>query len=147
MSGLALPPLFHVGIVVADMERASADFERRWNVPTEHVIELAAPGALYRGRIIDLVARYGFLRTGASEIELIQPVSAESPYRDFLAEHGEGMHHLAYTVDRIQPYLDRLEEHGELDVVLDAALPGGGRFVYLDGVAHGAVVELIQTAD
>jgi len=31
---IALPPLFHVGIVVEDFDRAVADYEKRWG-PTQ----------------------------------------------------------------------------------------------------------------
>jgi methylmalonyl-CoA/ethylmalonyl-CoA epimerase len=129
------------------MEKASRDYERLWGAPTENVYELTSEGALYHGEPTTLVARYGFIRTGASEIELIEPVSAVSPYRDFLRENGgDGAHHLAYMVDAIDPYLDRLREAGALDLVLDAPLKTmGGRFVYVGGAAHGPVIELIET--
>ena len=72
----ALPPLAHVGIVVADLERAAADYERRWGVTTEQVQDLALDDARLHGKQAGASARYGFISTGASQIELIQPLSA-----------------------------------------------------------------------
>jgi catechol 2,3-dioxygenase-like lactoylglutathione lyase family enzyme len=143
---LKLPPMLHVGIVVADMEKAAADYERLWGVETEGIVELEGTAATYRGEPITLSARYGFIRSGASEIEFIEPLSEPSPYSDFLrANGGDGIHHLAYLVDDIDPYLEHFGAEAEL--LLDAAMPGdGGRFVYVDGVAHGATIELIQMA-
>ncbi len=144
---LSLPPLHHVGVVVEDIAAAAADYERRWNVTAGPVHDLTFPDAHLHGRRADLSARYSFVDTGASQIELIQPVSSEaSPYTKFLeANGGDGVHHLAYFVDSIDGYLEQLRAVGEpVDLVLDAEVPGGGRFVYLDGLAHGPVIELIE---
>ena len=144
MPPLALPPLYHIGIVVRDMDAASADFEARWGAATERIIELDC-ASVFRGAKTHLRARYGFIATGASEIELIQPVDDEpNPYNEFLADNGEGVHHLAYIVDSIGAYLDHVPDHEELAVVSDAALPMGGRFVYVEGAAHGPLIELIE---
>jgi catechol 2,3-dioxygenase-like lactoylglutathione lyase family enzyme len=143
---IALPPLLHVGLVVADMDAASADFERRWGVATERRMDLTPEWATYRGETVAFSARYGFLRSGASEVELIQPLTGSSPYADFLQENGgDGIHHLAYVVDAIDPYLEQLRAtDGDVAILLDAGLPGGGRFTYVEGAAHGTVVELIE---
>ncbi len=143
---LSLPALHHVGIVVEDIATAAADYERRWHVTAGPVYDLTFPGAQVRGRQSELSARYSFIDTGASQIELIQPVSDASPYTDFLeANGGDGVHHLAYFVDSIDDHLDQLRTAGEpTDFVLDAVAPGAGRFVYLDGLAHGPVIELIE---
>jgi catechol 2,3-dioxygenase-like lactoylglutathione lyase family enzyme len=138
----ALPPLLHAGLVVADMAAASADFERRWGVATTAVAEMTFVDAAYRGEPTTFTARYGFIRTGASEVELIEPIDGRSPYGDIRETHGEGIHHLAYMVDAIDPYLGRLAVDGPL--LLDAAIPPDGRFVYVDGAAHGTVIELIE---
>ena len=146
----ALPPLAHVGIVVADLERAAADYERRWGVTTEQVQDLALDDARLHGKPAGTSARYGFISTGASQIELIQPLTAPSPYAEFLkANGGDGVHHLAYIVDGIDPFLEHLREVGEtvdVDFTTSFTYPGigSGRFVYIDGLMHGPLIELIE---
>jgi methylmalonyl-CoA/ethylmalonyl-CoA epimerase len=145
-----LPPLHHVGIVVADIEAAAEDYRRRWGVETVDVTEMTFTGVTYEGREIALTATYGFVRTGASEIEFIQPGSSPSPYADFLDRNGgDGVHHIAYVVERAEPYLEQLAEAGARPrIVVDAPLgDDGGRFVYVDAVAHGPVVELIELSE
>jgi catechol 2,3-dioxygenase-like lactoylglutathione lyase family enzyme len=144
---LSLPALHHVGVVVEDIVKAAADFERRWGVTAGPVHDLTFPAARLRDVEADLSARYCFIDTGASQLEFIQPVSEPSPYTEFLqADGGEGVHHLAYFVDSVDDYLEQLRDAGEpVDLVLDAVVPGGGRFVYVGGLAHGPVVELIET--
>ena len=147
---VALPPLAHVGIVVADLDRAAADYERRWGVTTEQVQDLALADARLHGKQAGASARYGFISTGASQIELIQPLSAPSPYTEFLkANGGDGVHHLAYIVDGIDPFLEHLREVGEtVDVGFTTSFTfpgiGSGRFVYIDGLMHGPATELIE---
>ena len=144
-----LPPLAHVGIVVADLERAAADYERRWGVTTEQVQDLALDDARLHGKPAGASARFGFISTGASQIELIQPLSAPSPYTEFLtANGGDGVHHLAYIVDGIDPFLEHLREVGEtVDVGFTTSFTypgiGSGRWVYIDGLMHGPLIELI----
>jgi methylmalonyl-CoA/ethylmalonyl-CoA epimerase len=142
---IALPALLHVGIVVPDMDSAAADFERLWGVETIDRQEMSFENSVYNGQTTTINATYGFIRSGASEVELIEPGEGVSPYSDFLAEHSEGIHHLAYIVDAIDPYLEQIRAAGhDPRLLLDAPIPEDGRFVYVDGVAAGTVVELIE---
>ncbi|WP_250405536.1 VOC family protein [Streptomyces cellostaticus] len=142
---ISLPPLFHVGIVVEDFDRAVADYKNRWGVEAEQITDLEFPTAEFHGEEASSSARYGFIRTGASEIELIQPLSGRSPYTEFLELHGEGVHHLAYVVASIDQYLKSLRAAGEAArVTFDASVAEQTRFVYLDELAHGPTIELIE---
>ena len=148
----ALPPLAHVGIVVESLERAAADYERRWGITIENVQDMALDDALLHGMPAATSARYGFISTGASQIELIQPLGDPSPYSEFLKTNdGDGVHHLAYIVDAIDPFLEHLREAGEtVDVAFTTSFTfpglGSGRFTYIDGLMHGPVIELIEMA-
>lgn len=142
---LDLPPLHHVGVVVIDLVAAASDFERRWGAKVRDVRELRLRSARYHGQPTDISVLTGLIRSGASEVELVQPLSSASPFADFLKlRKGDGVHHLAYIVDDIDAYLQRLRPTSA-ELVLDAVLPDdGGRTVYLDGFAHGPTIELIQ---
>ena len=143
-----LPPLYHVGIVVADLRSAGGDFERRYGHAQERVFDLQVEDALVQGRRQSFSARYGFVPLGNTDIELIQPLEGDSPYTQFLEEHGEGIHHIAFVVDSIEAHLEHLQrESPGLSVLLDATIMGGAsRFVYVEGTAHGAVLELIESS-
>ncbi|MBP2334894.1 catechol 2,3-dioxygenase-like lactoylglutathione lyase family enzyme [Saccharothrix coeruleofusca] len=142
---ITLPALHHIGIVVPDSAAAAADFARRWGVTAGEPFDLNLSEALFRGVPTDVSARYRFIDSGASQIELIEPLSSSSPYTEFLEGRGEGVHHLAYFVARIDAYLGGLRDAGEpVDVLFDAVIPGQGRFVYLEGLANGPIVELVE---
>jgi methylmalonyl-CoA/ethylmalonyl-CoA epimerase len=145
-----LPPLHHVGLIVSDFSAAAADFERRWGVETEDVMDLTWSEAVYDGTPSPFSARYGFLRSGASALELVQPLSGRSPYADFLeANGGDGIHHLAYVVDDIDAHLRQISDAtgAPAEIQLDSPLPGNGRFTYVKNAAHGTVVELIELSE
>ena len=141
---LELPPLLHVGIVVTDIDSAARDFERRWGARVTDVEDMTLHGALYDDRAATISFRRALLYSGKSQIELTQPLS-DSFFSDFLKlRKGDGVHHLAYTVDDIDAYLSRLKPTSA-ELVLDAHLPDdGSRVVYIDGFAHGPTIELIQ---
>ena len=51
-------------------------------------------GRTYRGKPADYTMRLALAWTGALNWEIIQPLDGPSIYHDFLAEHGEGIHHV-----------------------------------------------------
>lgn len=56
--------------------------------------------------------RVAFYRVGGVKLELLEPTSDESPIAKFIEKKGEGMHHVAYTVDDIETRLAELKEAG-----------------------------------
>ena len=68
-------------------------------------------------------------------IELLQPLDDRSPHAEFLATHGEGMHHLAFLVTDLDEELAAARgANPELDLLIDGTGPGNEfRWVYLDG--------------
>ena len=55
----------------------------------------------YHGRPALGRDRIAIADVGGVQLELCQPVAGESIYRDFLEEHGEGLHHLDLLVDDV----------------------------------------------
>ena len=45
-------------------------------------------------------------------IELLCPTCSSSPIANFLDNHGEGLHHIAYASDDLQTDLNRVEKEG-----------------------------------
>jgi hypothetical protein len=86
--------------------------------------------------------RLGFGRTGDLEVELVEVVSGNWPTVDWLARHGEGLHHLRYPVADITATRADMEAHG-CRVILEG--DSGMSFAYLEvPQLNGMVVELIQ---
>ncbi|HME81468.1 MAG TPA: methylmalonyl-CoA epimerase [Candidatus Eremiobacteraceae bacterium] len=94
------PHLDHIALVVADLERsaalyASLGFEQR-----------------YRETVADQGVEIVGMRAGDSTIELLRPLSADSPLVRFLGDKESRLHHIAYRVADIDAELSRLRSHG-----------------------------------
>ena len=42
-----------------------------------------------------------FAQLGDVQVEFIQPVEGENPYIEYLAENGDGIHHIAFETDNM----------------------------------------------
>ena len=90
--------------------------------------------------------RVAFLRVGEVKIELVQPMSDDSPIAKFLADGKKGIHHIAYETEDVQAALAVLTEK---QVPLIDKEPRVGAhdtriaFVHPKGVS-GVLTELVQ---
>ena len=92
--------------------------------------------------------KVAFLQAGKIRVELLEPLSAESPVGRFLHKRGEGVHHLALRVNDIDAALARLRDHGA-KVVGSAPRTGAGgqRVAFLHPASTGGVLlELVEPA-
>jgi methylmalonyl-CoA/ethylmalonyl-CoA epimerase len=90
-----------------------------------------------------------FFKVGDVFIELLEPLSADSPVSAFIEKKGGGLHHLALEVDDIQVAIQRL---GEKNVQMLDREPRRGAHNALIAFAHpksfsGVLVELKQQGD
>ncbi len=67
--------------------------------------------------------RVAFFRAGDMRIELLEPTSDDSPVAKFIEKRGEGLHHVAYTVDDIQARIAELRDSG-LRMIDETPRPG-----------------------
>jgi len=91
--------------------------------------------------------RVKFCRIGSMQLELIQPrKGVRNVNSDFLANAGEGISHIAYTVDaeHFDEEVEKMKARG-LEVILSGEQANGGGFVYFDTRESGGVmVELMR---
>ncbi len=90
--------------------------------------------------------RIAFFGAGPVSIELLQPLDEESAVGNFLAAHGEGVHHLALKVDDVAAALD--EAGGNGFVLIDKAPRPGARGTLVGFVdprrADGVLIQYVQ---
>lgn len=101
-------------------------------------------GQLYYGAPTQVSMRVGFGFSGGVLIELLQQTNeGASPFRDFLSELGEGLHHIMPRCDFDAGYA-RLSAAGHR-VAYSGTMPSGERFCLFDTRArNGAYVELME---
>jgi len=88
------------------------------------------------------------LPVGEARIELLEPVSDDSPVGRFIARRGEGLHHICYEVEDLAAKLEHLRSRGVR--VLDGYPRRGaeGKLVAFlhPASANGVLVELVEKA-
>lgn len=142
-SHIDLPPVDQVGFVVADLDRALETFEPLFG--PFRVGQATVAGARYRGREADVTLRLATARSGPLEIELIQPVSGESPHVEFLARGGNGLHHVRFRVTGLDDLVARFEREGH-ELIWYKRLGDSIAFAYLESppARGGGVFELYE---
>ena len=82
--------LNHIGIAVMNIEKSLEQFYELFDSPEASILvnhEHAVRGA--------------FIEQGETHIELLEPLNATSVIAKFLETHGEGIHHMAFTVGNV----------------------------------------------
>lgn len=89
--------------------------------------------------------RIAFLGVGESKIELVEPTDDSTGVARFLANKGEGFHHICFEVANLAETLLRLEIEG-IEVIDTAPRKGAeGPVAFLHPRScHGVLVELIE---
>jgi methylmalonyl-CoA epimerase len=92
--------------------------------------------------------RIAFLGVGESKIELVEPTDDTTGVARFLADKGEGFHHVCFEVANLAETLLRLEIDG-IELIDSAPRRGAeGPVAFLHPRScHGVLVELIEAPD
>lgn len=130
-----LTEIDHVAIAVADLDASVAWYATMFGATVTH-----------RERIEGDGVEEALLKVAGSYIQLLTPISPESPVARFLARHGEGIHHVGYRVADVASALARLRSEGVR--VIDAVPRAGSRgttvaFVH-PKASFGTLIELVQ---
>jgi methylmalonyl-CoA/ethylmalonyl-CoA epimerase len=130
------PVLDHIGIAVRSIE--AAGIYRALGLDIDHVETVGSQGV-----------KTAFLSVGDSNLELLEPTSADSPVGKFLEKRGEGIHHICFRVDDIEEHLERLKKDG-FRLINEAPVPGahGCRVAFLHPAAgNGVLIELSEKSE
>jgi len=130
--------LDHVAIAVRDLDIAVSAYSDRYKV---------AP--LYREVVENQGVEEAMIPVGGSFIQLLQPLNPETPVDRFLSKHGEGLHHIAYTVASIDRALSHLKAEGARLIDTEARVGGrGARIAFVHPAdLGGTLIELVELSD
>lgn len=131
--------------VTRDLDAALVHWTRDLGAGPFFVFDVPVlPGQLYYGEPTEVSMRVGFGFSGGVLIELLEPTNdGASPFRDFLDERGEGLHHVMLRTDFDSGHA-RLSAAGH-EVAYAGTMPSGERFCLFDTcAANGAYVELME---
>jgi len=125
----------HIGIAVSNLQESLSFWETSLGIELHGIEEVA-----------EQKVRTAFLPIDDTEIELLEPTSAESSVAKFIEKRGEGLHHIAIRVDDIEAALAELKAKG---IQLIDETPrngaGGSRIAFVHPKAtHGVLLELCE---
>lgn len=144
---IELKAIDQVCVVVKDIQKAIEHYWKifgigPWSIYTAVPPELT--DTTIRGEPKRFSMKLAFAKVGHVMLELIQPLEGESIYKEFLAEKGDGVHHIAsYKVDDLDKAIALLEKRGIR--VLQSGRWGGASFAYMDTEkVLGVIIELVK---
>ncbi len=125
----------HIGIAIKGLDEALAVWRDALGLDVEHTEEVADQGV-----------RVTMLPVGESHIELLEPLTENSPVGKFIEKRGPGIHHIAVRVPDIKAALAQLKAKGTR--LIDETPRIGARgclvaFVHPSS-ANGVLLELVQ---
>jgi methylmalonyl-CoA/ethylmalonyl-CoA epimerase len=91
----------HIGIAVRSISDQRAFYENTLGAQFEGVEEVPSQKV-----------RVAFFKISDVRLELLEPTDPSSAVAKFLESRGEGLHHLAFTVDDIQERISELKASG-----------------------------------
>ena len=127
-----------VGIVVKDVEKTALAYWNILGIGPWDIYDWTPPlvyDRKYHGKLTWGRDRIAIAELDGVKLELCQPVEGESIYRDFLNEHGEGLHHVQFVADDLDETARILtEEYGFPSLQSGRCGPpeGKGSYNYID---------------
>lgn len=127
--------LDHIGIATNELAETLKLWRDTLGLQIDATEEIAEQGV-----------RVAMLPIGETHIELLEPLSPDSPVGKFLAKRGPGIHHLAIEVADIQASLAHFAEKGARLIDQKPRVGAGGCLVAFihPSSANGVLLELVQ---
>jgi len=91
----------HIGIAVSNLESAISFYERVFNLKCYNIEEVP-----------EQKVRTAFFLVGQTKIELLESTDNEGPIARFIEKRGEGIHHIAFAVEKIEEQLLHAKKMG-----------------------------------
>ena len=124
----------HIAVVVENLDAALATYRDALEMTVSRIVTIPEQDV-----------RIGFLPSGDSEIELLEPINPDSGIARYLAKRGEGLHHICLEVDDIEQTLADLEGRG-VQLIQDTPKRGAsGKVAFIHPKsASGVLIELLE---
>lgn len=128
----------HIGIAVDSIEKHRAFYEQILGAEFVAIEDVPSQKV-----------RVAFFKVGDVKLEVLEPTDPSSSVAAFIAKRGEGLHHVAYTVDDIEARLAELKANG-VRLIDERSRPGAHhtRIAFLHPKSSaGVLTELCEPAE
>lgn len=127
--------IHHIGIATTEIGGAAEMWDDLLGLRADHTEEVAGQKV-----------RVCMLPLGESRLELLEPMSPDSPISKFLEKRGGGIHHIALSVEDIRATLQALKKKGARLIDQEPRAGAGGCLVAFihPSSTGGVLLELVQ---
>ena len=127
--------IHHIGIATSEIGGAAEMWDDLLGLRADHTEEVAGQKV-----------RVCMLPLGESRLELVEPMSPDSPISKFLEKRGGGIHHIALSVEDIRATLQDLKQKGARLIDEEPRTGAGGCLVAFihPSSTGGVLLELVQ---
>ena len=127
--------LDHIGIATRGIDQALELWRDSLGLALKQTEEIAEQGV-----------RVGMVPLGETQVELLEPLSDDSPVGRFLEKRGPGLHHIALRVDDIRAELAKLKKNGARLIDETPRTGAGGCLVAFihPSSTGGVLLELVE---
>jgi methylmalonyl-CoA/ethylmalonyl-CoA epimerase len=143
MSEPLLTRIDHVGIACRDLDASIKFYETTFGLTVAGRETNEAQG------VQEAMLYVADAPGGASYVQLLEPLSPDTPVGKFLENRGEGVHHIGYGVVDVEAALAQLKDDG-IRLIDERSRHGslGAAIAFLHPKSIGGVLtEIVQAAD
>ena len=117
-------------------------------MPQVHYLDAAnaETRAVHKSSPTEATAKIITWQFGQVQFEIIEPINGPSAWKDFLDEHGNGIHHIAFRVQGSDAVAESFAQAG-FGIVMQGRFSGGakGMYTYMDTQPTlGTTIELLE---
>ncbi len=129
--------LDHLGIAVSSLADAKAIYQK---IGLQLSSEEVVPAEKVRVAMVPI---------GDTRIELLEPTSDDSVIAKFIAQRGEGLHHISIRVPDLKLAVQKLKSGGTRLVSDEIKIGAGGhRYIFVHpSSSSGVLIELVEASD
>ena len=147
---LPLKDVAQICILVPDIEKAVEIWWKKFGIGPWHLYTYGKPLVKRmprHGKPCEYKMKIALSYIGKMRIELIEPLEGDTVYKEFIEDHGYGVHHLGVLTDDMKGSLKNAESAG-IAMTMDGAGFGpddDGHYAYLDTEKLiGTTIEFIE---
>jgi 4-hydroxyphenylpyruvate dioxygenase-like putative hemolysin len=138
--------VLQIGIVVKDLQKAMELYWEVFGIGPWHIMTFQPPALTntkVRGKPEPYTMKLAIAHAGNIQWELIQPLSGNSIYREFLDQKGGGLHHIACDVGDYDQAIALMQKHG-IGILMSGQMPTDS-FAYMETEKYiGAIIEIYK---
>ena len=138
--------VLQICVVVKDLQKSMEFYWDVFGIGPWRILTFQPPvmtNTKIRGKSVMYSMKLGITRIGNIQWELIQPLTGQSIYKEFLDQKGEGLHHIACDVGDYDQAVVALQKHG-IGILMSGDLPGES-YAYMDTEEYlGTIIEIYK---